>query len=123
MECNKRNRNIRYAIFRDSNLNRISNVFAKSNEIVFYMNGELFRKLQRFFGPIFYIFGRFVKTKCRTFLRMAQFCLLEKHVNKVSTLKIFNNLILGFLRLTLDMQLPAGILLNPYQVNVPFLYP
>ena len=26
MECNKRNRNIRYAIFRDSNLNRISNV-------------------------------------------------------------------------------------------------
>ena len=32
---------------------RISNVFAKSNEIVFYMNGELFRKLQRFFGPIF----------------------------------------------------------------------
>ena len=53
MECNKRNGNIRYAVFRDSNLNRISNVFAKSNEIVFYMNGELFRKLQRFFGPIF----------------------------------------------------------------------
>ena len=26
MECNKHNRNIRYAIFRDSNLNRISNV-------------------------------------------------------------------------------------------------
>ena len=26
MECNKRNRNIRRAIFRDSNLNRISNV-------------------------------------------------------------------------------------------------
>ena len=27
MECNKRNRNIRYAIFRDSNLNQIANVF------------------------------------------------------------------------------------------------
>ena len=27
MECNKRNRNIRYAILRDSNLNQISNVF------------------------------------------------------------------------------------------------
>ena len=26
MECNKRNRNIRYAIFRDLNLNRTSNV-------------------------------------------------------------------------------------------------
>ena len=26
MECNKRYRNIRYAIFKDSNLNRISNV-------------------------------------------------------------------------------------------------
>ena len=26
MECSKRKRNIRYAIFRDSNLNRISNV-------------------------------------------------------------------------------------------------
>ena len=26
MECNKRNRNIRYAIFRDLNLNRVSNV-------------------------------------------------------------------------------------------------
>ena len=26
MKCNKRNRNVRYAIFRDSNLNRISNV-------------------------------------------------------------------------------------------------
>ena len=26
MECNKRNRNIRHAIFRDSNLNLISNV-------------------------------------------------------------------------------------------------
>ena len=48
--------------------------FAKSNDIVFYMSGELFSKLRRFFpvvGPIFYIFCRFVKTKCRTFLRMA----------------------------------------------------
>ena len=26
MECDKRNRNIRYTIFKDSNLNRISNV-------------------------------------------------------------------------------------------------
>ena len=27
MKCNKRNRNIQYAIFRDSKLNRVSNVF------------------------------------------------------------------------------------------------
>ena len=38
------------------------------------MNEELFSKLKRYFSvfdPFFYISGRFVKTKCRTFLRMA----------------------------------------------------
>ena len=67
MKCSKRNRNIQYAL---SNFE----CFAKSNEIVFYMNGELLIKLESFFsafGPIFYIFGRFFKTKCHTFLRMA----------------------------------------------------
>ena len=63
MKCNKRNRNIQYAL---SNFE----CFAKSNEIVFYMNGELLIKLGSFFsafGPIFYIFGRFFKTKCHFF--------------------------------------------------------
>ena len=45
------------------------------------MNGELSSKLKRLssvFGLIFfYIFGRFVKTKCRTFLRMAQKCTVQ----------------------------------------------
>ena len=39
------------------------------------MNGELFIKLKSFFFPFsdsfLYIFGRFFKTECRTFLRMA----------------------------------------------------
>ena len=37
------------------------------------MNGEIFIKLKSFFpfsDPFFYIFGRFFKTECRTFLRM-----------------------------------------------------
>ena len=54
MECNKPIRNIRYVIFRESNLNRISNVWLNR---VRYMNGELFIKLKSFFfsvfGPIF----------------------------------------------------------------------
>ena len=49
--------------------------FAELNEIVFYMNGKLLIKLKKFFflflDPFFYIFGRFFKTKCHTFLRMA----------------------------------------------------
>ena len=58
MECNKRNRNIRYAIFRHSNLNRISNVLLNGTRL--NMNGGLFSKLERFFsvfGPIFLYFG------------------------------------------------------------------
>ena len=35
MECNKRNRNIRYAIFSDSNLNRISNVLLNGMRFFF----------------------------------------------------------------------------------------
>ena len=31
----------------------------------------------RFWTHFFYIFGRFVKTKCRTFLRMAQKCTVK----------------------------------------------
>ena len=45
MECNKPIRNIRYVIFRESNFECL----AKSSEIVFYMNGELFIKLKSFF--------------------------------------------------------------------------
>ena len=37
MECNKRNRNIRYAIFRDSNLNRISNVLLNQTRLFFIL--------------------------------------------------------------------------------------
>ena len=65
MECNKRN--IRYAIFKF----RIEfRMFAKSNEIVFYMNGEL-QQTEKFvfhFGThVFFIFGRFFKTNCPFF--------------------------------------------------------
>ena len=35
MECNKRNHNIRYAIFRDSNLNRISNALLNQTRSFF----------------------------------------------------------------------------------------
>ena len=72
MECNKRNSKIRYAIFRDSNLNQISNVQlnqTRSFPRTFVID------LANFLGPLFFnIFGRFVKTKCRTFLRMALQC-------------------------------------------------
>ena len=78
MECNKCNRNIRYAIFRDSNLKSNFECFAKSNEIIFPYFFDRFCKLKRLFpflDPLFFkIFGRFVKTKCRTFLRMALKC-------------------------------------------------
>ena len=63
MECNKRNRNIRCAIFRDSNLKKLREY------LVLQSNN---------FGPLFfYIFGRFVKTKCRTFLRMAHKLMIQ----------------------------------------------
>ena len=74
MECNKRNSNTRYAIFRDSNFK----CFAKSNGIIFMFFCDRFSKLKKafsVFGPIiFYIFGKFVKTKCHTFLRMTLKC-------------------------------------------------
>ena len=35
MECNKRDRNIRYVIFRKSNLNRISNVLLNRMRLFF----------------------------------------------------------------------------------------
>ena len=70
MECNKRNRKIRYATFRDSNLNRISNVLPNQTRSFSRIFCDRFSKLKRFFpflDPIFfYIFGRFVKTKRRT---------------------------------------------------------
>ena len=76
MECNKRNRNIRYAIFRDSNLNGNSNVLLNrtrlSSRIVINLATK---KMFSVFGLInFYIFGRFVKTKYHTFLKMALKC-------------------------------------------------
>ena len=51
MECNKRNSNIRYAIFRDSNFK----CFAKSNGIIFMYFCDSFSKLKKafsVFGPI-----------------------------------------------------------------------
>ena len=64
MECSKRNRNIRYAIFRDSNLKELSEYLVLESNIFLYFC-DRFSKLKRFysvFEPI-YIFGRFVKTK------------------------------------------------------------
>ena len=58
MECNKRNRNIRYAIFRDSNLKKLSEYLALQSNIFPYFC-DRFSKLKRFFsfvGRIIYIF-------------------------------------------------------------------
>ena len=41
MECNKRNRNIHYAIFGDWNLNRISNVLLNRTGLFLYELGEI----------------------------------------------------------------------------------
>ena len=66
VECNKRNRNIRYAIFRYLNLKKLSEYLVLQSNIFQYFC-DRFSKLKKFFsvfGPIiFYIFGRFVKTK------------------------------------------------------------
>ena len=73
MECKKRNRNKRYAIFRDSNLNRLSNVLLNRTRSFFrWMVNYLANYFFPFFDTVFYIFGRFVETKCRIFLRMAR---------------------------------------------------
>ena len=78
MECNKRNRNIRYAIFKYSNVKKLGEYLVLQSNIFLYFC-DRFSKLKRFFFRFwtvsFYIFDRFVKTKCRTFLRMA---LMEK---------------------------------------------
>ena len=68
MECNMR-------YFQRFEFKSNFECFSESNEIVFYMNGELFSKLKRvffpFLDPCFYILGRPVKQKYRTFFRMA----------------------------------------------------
>ena len=58
MECNKRNRNIRYAIFRDSNLKKLSEDLVLQSNIVLHFC-DRFSKLKRFFpvfGPIIFTF-------------------------------------------------------------------
>ena len=71
MERNKRNRNILYAIFTDWHSKKLSKYLVLQSNILPYFCNR-FRKLKRFFTVLdplcFYIFGRFVKTKCHTFL-------------------------------------------------------
>ena len=58
MECNKRNHNIRYAIFRDSNLKKLGEDLVLLSNIVLYFC-DRFSKLKRFFhvfGPIIFTF-------------------------------------------------------------------
>ena len=78
MECNKRSRNIRYVIFRDSNLDQISNVLLNQTRSFYPYFYDRYRKLKMFisiFGPITFLrFGRLVKLKCHTSLRMALIC-------------------------------------------------
>ena len=65
MECNKRNRKIRYAIFRDSNLKKLSEyLFLQSNIFMYFC--DRFSKLKCFF--------RFLD---RYFLHLWQICLNE----------------------------------------------
>ena len=80
MKCNKRNRKIRYAIFRDSNLNQISNVLLIRTRLFLWLVIDLAKGFP-FLDPLFfYIFGRFVKTMSH-FLGMAQLL----RTNSVST--------------------------------------
>ena len=58
MECNKRNRNIRYAIFRDSNLKKLREYLVLQSNIFLYFCGK-FSKLKMLFsvfGPLFFTF-------------------------------------------------------------------
>ena len=48
MECNKRNRNIRYAIFRDSNLKKLSEYLVLQSNIFLYFC-DIFSILSSFF--------------------------------------------------------------------------
>ena len=55
MECNKRNRNMRYAIFRDSNLKKLSEYLVVQSNIFLYFS-DRFSKLKMFFpflDPLF----------------------------------------------------------------------
>ena len=73
MECNKRNRNIRYAIFRDSNLKKLSEYLVLESNIFLYFC-DRFSKLKRFysvFEPIIFIFLADLSKQNVTFLRMA----------------------------------------------------
>ena len=76
MECNKRNLNIPYAIFRDSNLKKLTEYLVLQSNIFLYFC-DRFSKLKMFFSlfwtVIFYSFCRFIKTKCRTFLKTAHY--------------------------------------------------
>ena len=79
MKYNKRNRNIRYPMFRDSNSNRVLNVLLNRTGSFFCtfvidlarFNWKGFFCFWIYFFFFFFIFCRFVKTKCRTFSRMA----------------------------------------------------
>ena len=58
MECNKHNHNIRYAIFRDSNLKKLSEYLVLQSNIFLYFYNR-FSKLKRFFsifGSLFFTF-------------------------------------------------------------------
>ena len=58
MECNKCNRNIRFAIFRDSNLKKLSEYLVLESNIFLYFC-DRFSKLKTFFyvfGPIIFTF-------------------------------------------------------------------
>ena len=57
MECNKRNRNIRYTIFRDSNLKKLSEYLVRQSNIFLYFCNR-FSKLKSFFC----VFGRIIFT-------------------------------------------------------------
>ena len=62
MECKKRNRNIRYAIFRDSNLKELSEYLVLQSNIFLYFC-DRFSKLKIFFsvldGYFLYFWPRF----------------------------------------------------------------
>ena len=58
MECSKCNRNVRYAIFRDSNLKKLSEYLVLQSNIFLYFC-DRFSKLKMFFsvfGPLFFTF-------------------------------------------------------------------
>ena len=97
MECSKRNRNIRHAIFKDSNLNRISTILLNRMQHFAVLLWQIQQTKKAFpnFGPIIiYIFGRFVKTKCRTFLRIVPLT-VSREASQLLTAE-FNNALKTF---------------------------